>query len=171
MKLTKKLMWKIVIELWEWMEETGSAFKSDWPGWEKYGFMYYHCPFCEYYRTSSHDDCSGCPIDFCDNHAFGDWNNANTDADRKKYAGLFLEQLKEERKMNITEQINAVVDAREKAREATNAKVVTFVKWEEEHAAVIKVAEEAEERVREAEALLRELTLQDYAETGNKARL
>jgi len=45
----------------------------------------------------------------------------------------------------LKEQINAVVDAREKAREATNAKVVTFVKWEEEHAAVIKVAEEAEE--------------------------
>ena len=92
MKLTKKLMWKVVIELWEWMTKTGSAYKGDWPGWEKYWNMAFHCPFCLYY-----DDCNKCPINHCTKFAFGDWKKAQTKPDRKKYAGLFLAQLKEVR--------------------------------------------------------------------------
>ena len=92
MRLTKKLMWKIAIELWEWMAKTGSQVKGQWPGWEKYGSIPFNCPFCEFY-----DDCSDCPIYHCDKYAFGDWEDAETKEDRKKYAALFLEQLKEVR--------------------------------------------------------------------------
>ena len=102
MKLTKKLMWKVVIELWEWMTETGSDCKGDWPGWEKYGNMKSRCPFCEYgfrHRKRRQSPCEFCPIDDCVNDfAFGDWaDGAYTKPARKKYAGLFLAQLKEVR--------------------------------------------------------------------------
>ena len=69
----------------------------------------------------------------------------------------------------LLEQIKAVAQARKIKEGATKAKVETFVRWEEEHKDVIEAAEEAEETVKEAEALLRELTLQAYAETGDKA--
>ena len=91
MRLTKKLMWKIVIELWEWLAEDGSRIKRQWPRWEKYGYMEANCPFCEYY-----DACKNCPINYCTStiFAFANWQHTETDIDRKKYAGLFLEQLK-----------------------------------------------------------------------------
>ena len=102
MRLTKKLMWQIVIELWEWLAEDGSRRKMGWPGWEKYGDMRAHCPLCEYgFRNLKRYDrlvCGRCPIWNCsEDFAFGRWTRAKTKTDRKKYAGLFLEQLKEVR--------------------------------------------------------------------------
>ena len=98
MRLTKKLMWKVVIELWEWMTETGSFSKYKWPGWKEYGKMDAFCPLCEYYNMQHHGSCTSCPIDFCiDDYAYGKWDEAKTKLTRKKYAGLFLAQLKEVR--------------------------------------------------------------------------
>lgn len=92
MRLTKLKALDITIELWEWMAETGSDYKGDWPGWEKYGTMGNDCALCEY----TEGNCPDCPINSCYvDFFYGEWDDALTKADRKKYAGLFLEQLKE----------------------------------------------------------------------------
>lgn len=98
MKLTKKKALDITIELWEWMAETGSDYKGDWHGWEKYWVMANNCALCECYAIQRSEDggCGECPIQNCeDDFAYGKWDGAKTKPTRKKYAGLFLEQLKE----------------------------------------------------------------------------
>ncbi len=96
MRLTKKKAFDISIELWQWLAEDGSRRKSQWPGWGKYGKNSWECALCLYYDTRG--SCKACPISSCiTDFAFGDWEKALTVPDRKKYAGLFLEQLKEKR--------------------------------------------------------------------------
>lgn len=104
MRLTKKRALDISIELWEWMAKTGSNYKGDWPGWEKYGEMFNYCPLCEYAGAVKIETnrCKKCLLKW---GAFGcerqgesqylKWDDALTKADRKKYAGLFVKQLKE----------------------------------------------------------------------------
>ena len=102
MILTKKKAIEISIELWEWMAETGAEDKHMWEGWKKYGRMCAHCPLCEYVtrRDAAFRNCLSCPLASyslknCYLSAFADWTEAKTEVDRKKYAKLFLEQLRE----------------------------------------------------------------------------
>ncbi len=98
MKLSEKEALDIAIELWGWMTETGSDNKEDWPGWEKYGRMLLSCPLCKYCLEELCQECKDCIIYSCVNdYAFGKWEVAKTKSSRKKYAGLFLAQLKEVR--------------------------------------------------------------------------
>ena len=98
MRLTKKKALDISIELWGWMAETGSYNKWDWPEWEKYGEMKSTCPLYEYYLRRKHGGCRSCPLNYCtDDPAFRGWLDATTTKCNKKFAGLFLEQLKEKR--------------------------------------------------------------------------
>ena len=100
MKLTKKKAIEISIELWTFLAETGGQ-KLDWNGWNKYGYMSASCPLCEYSRGL----CKSCPYykKFKPCCSLGDkpvtiydyWEAAKTLETRKKYAKLFLEQLKE----------------------------------------------------------------------------
>lgn len=105
MILTKKKALAITIELWEWLAETGKG-KGSWSGWDKYGRMGAYCPVCEY--AARHDrrfGCEGCPIKdkfgSCYSTYYRYWEDADTTDDseysdnRKKYATLFLEQLRQ----------------------------------------------------------------------------
>ncbi len=107
MRLTRKQAIELSIELWEWLAETGNK-KGDWPGWENYDVSCTkNCFLCEYdnRRTSPYcfDDYNLCR--FCPYYAqFGDCDTGaspyslwHTDSDinsRKKYAKLFLAQLR-----------------------------------------------------------------------------
>ena len=110
MKLTRKKSIELCIELWTWLAETGKR-KSDWPGWKKYKSLTkgiedaVWCWFCLYnnrkQRKEQWDaDCRSCPYfkqyNFCSNREqpFADWFDAKTPRTRKKYAKLFLEQIK-----------------------------------------------------------------------------
>lgn len=104
MKLTKEQAIDYSIELWEWLAETGK-YKEDWPEWGKFGKVDSHCFLCGYDTYSQAmlkdeaDDCI-CPY----NDKFGGcadedtpfqlWCSAETIKERKKYAKLFLEQLR-----------------------------------------------------------------------------
>ncbi|KKL55401.1 hypothetical protein LCGC14_2255790 [marine sediment metagenome] len=96
MKLTKKKAIDISIELWAWLAETGKK-KPNWTGWEKYGEMKNRCPLCEY----ANKDCVNCSyykrFEHCMERAgiYQRWLYAVKTSTRKKYASLFLEQLKE----------------------------------------------------------------------------
>jgi len=68
----------------------------------------------------------------------------------------------------LKEQIEIVAAARQDAQAYSEAKSVELEKWEEKHKDLLDNAFNANEFVREEEARLRELTLQAYAETGNK---
>lgn len=102
MKLTKKKAIEISIELWTWLAETGKR-KYEWHGWEKYGEMQCDCPLCEYslIKKEVHDCLGKCPyyekFGFCfgGDSVWHKWNFAQAPRTRKKYAKLFLEQLKE----------------------------------------------------------------------------
>lgn len=105
MILTKEKAIEIAIELWTFLAETGEQFKRSWPGWEKYEAMDCHCPLCEYaYREALRTEksqCFFCPYD----KMFGGccykgspydmWEGVKTKRAKKKYASLFLEQLKQ----------------------------------------------------------------------------
>ena len=93
MKLTKKKAIEISIELWTWMADTGRKCKRSWTGWEKYGRMQDDCALCEYTKEPL-DACNDCPTD-CYESAFYDWRKAENKGERKKYAALFLAELKE----------------------------------------------------------------------------
>lgn len=96
MRLSRKRAIELCIELWTWLAETGK-FKKDWPGWKKYTALHY-CWFCEYSEQKADNLCDECPLggDYmeCNNLYFCKWKMAKTDKDRKKYAGLFLEQIR-----------------------------------------------------------------------------
>ncbi len=102
MRLTKKKSMEICIELWTYLAETGNE-KKDWPGWERYGKMDAGCPLCHYaYQHQPEEEVRcNCPLDRspfngCYSTYYGDWYYFENDKwDRKKYAGLFLKQLKE----------------------------------------------------------------------------
>lgn len=69
----------------------------------------------------------------------------------------------------LQEQIKVVAKARRIYNGACLAKKLSYDKWVDDNVGLIASVVEVEERVREAEASLRELTLQAYAETGDKA--
>lgn len=108
MRLTKKKAIEIVIELWTWLAETGCERKIEWTEWDKYGEMENDCPLCQYRNQSkrhTHGYCPTCPyykmygccytpggLGFT---LYEEWEVAGTKTERKKYAKLFLEQLKQ----------------------------------------------------------------------------
>jgi len=65
-------------------------------------------------------------------------------------------------------QIKAVAEARQLAQEASEAKNKALQEWQEQNKPLIEDALSKGQCVFEAEIKLRELTLQAYAETGNK---
>lgn len=104
MRLTKKKAIEISIELWTWLAETGAEYKWDWSDWGKYGKMHSSCAFCEYSQRQAKLSEGRC--DYCSYYQqfggcclagtpYDNWDVAETDETRKKYAGQFLEQLKE----------------------------------------------------------------------------
>ena len=117
MRLTRKKAIELCIELWTWLAKTGKL-KEDWPKWEEYSKKYgsddiyspvcNHCWFCEYscQRSSSMLlNCKFCPYRIKYGHChsnkkdvlnhYGHWFEAKTPRTRKKYAKLFLEQIKQ----------------------------------------------------------------------------
>ncbi len=99
MRLTKKKAIELSIEQWEWLAETGK-YKSEWPGWEKYGNVFFGCFLCARHLEEEGSDCQTCPLykeyGYCSDGKshFAAWDKAKTESTRKKYAKLFLEQLK-----------------------------------------------------------------------------
>ncbi len=104
MKLTRKKAIELCIELWTWLAKTGKE-KDEWPEWGKYGQTEFYCWFCEYdvqRRDRNKKEvmcCSCCPIGYglngCIKHThYIDWATAKTPRSRKKYAKLFLAQIK-----------------------------------------------------------------------------
>jgi len=69
----------------------------------------------------------------------------------------------------LKEQINAVVEAREKAQEATTRRTEAYQKWVEVNQPLIDNESNAKSACQEAEVKLREMALETYAETGEKA--
>jgi len=106
MKLTRKQSICRSIELWTDLAETGID-KGEWDGWEKYGNdIWGDCFLCEYatYRAgASKGACKHCPyyqkFGYCQEDEkptyYDKWESAKTKRTRKKYAKLFLEQLKQ----------------------------------------------------------------------------
>ena len=99
MKLSRKKAIELCIELWEWLAKTGK-FKGEWPEWKKYGEVDGYCWFCEYVEQRG-GGCMFCPL--MKKLGFGcgqidcfysKWEDAETPQTRKKYAKLFLEQIK-----------------------------------------------------------------------------
>ncbi len=105
MKLTRKKAIELCIEMWTWLAETGKR-KFEYPFPEeqlKYAGNDYpeaHCWFCEYCLQHKDDNCKGCPLGGdpndpeCDKLAYDKWDEAQTPRTRKKYAKLFLGQIK-----------------------------------------------------------------------------
>ncbi len=107
MRLTKRKAIEISIELWEWLAKTGKQ-KSEWDGWNKYGHMWNSCALCEYrdqFKPRGYGLCPTCPYykmyGCC--YTMGEkpatpydkWEIAKTAEAHKKYAKLFLTQLRE----------------------------------------------------------------------------
>jgi len=110
MRLSRKEAIELCIELWTWLAKTGKR-KWEWPRWDKYGEVENLCFFCKY-RTQQfwrypnlslknpEGFCRHCPLTsigvFCmKSDSFYDiWFNAKTPETRKKYAKLFLKQIK-----------------------------------------------------------------------------
>lgn len=105
MKLTRRKAIKWSIELWQWLAETGSDVKKDWPGWKRKTFQDEHitldCFLCKkYYKI----ECIGCPLKIkekgcCreDNkaHPYVKWFNANFEEERKEAAKNMVKILQE----------------------------------------------------------------------------
>jgi len=97
MELTREEAVDISVELWTWLAETGESHKSKWEGWNKYGEMELDCPLCEY-STRCESDCpyhlkfGSC---MTPDSPFERWTHSSGTKVCKKYAKLFLEQLKE----------------------------------------------------------------------------
>lgn len=69
----------------------------------------------------------------------------------------------------LKEQIKIVAEARLKAQQASEAKTVARVEWENQNRELLDDVARTQAVCLDAEAKLRELTLQAYTETGNKA--
>ena len=110
MRLTRKKAIELCIELWEWLAKTGKI-KSEWPEWVKYENIECDCWFCEYqvrqemrYPTANHygknGTCRYCPLTTInvaceqDGTLYRKWDASITPQNRKKYAKLFLEQIR-----------------------------------------------------------------------------
>jgi hypothetical protein len=109
MRLSRNEAIELCIDLWSWLAKTGNR-KCNWPEWEKYRHIVASCFFCEYqeqqcrkYKPEDELDekevCRYCPLkklgkDCMELH-YGEWEKSPTIKDRKKYAKLFLEQIKQ----------------------------------------------------------------------------
>ena len=104
MKLTERHAIEKSIELWTWLAETGNR-KGDWDGWGEWkGELQKHCFLCEYslQEGGGYPGCLHCPYyakyDERCFPKFGspylEWENARSEHDKKKYAKLFLNELK-----------------------------------------------------------------------------
>lgn len=69
----------------------------------------------------------------------------------------------------LKEQIAVVADARRWAQEASEAKTTARIEWEDNNRELFDTATATAQLVSDTEAKLRELTLQAYEQTGNKA--
>jgi len=69
----------------------------------------------------------------------------------------------------LKEQVQIVAKARQAREKAVKAKNLAFTEWADQHKTLLDTFNSTAQQVREAEAKLRELTLQVYEETGNKA--
>jgi len=69
----------------------------------------------------------------------------------------------------LKDQINEVVEAREKAREANSQRVASYNKWVEANQLLLDNEKDAKADCQEAEEKLREAALQIYAKVGDKA--
>ncbi|MCK5016912.1 MAG: hypothetical protein KAS32_07550 [Candidatus Peribacteraceae bacterium] len=113
MRLTRKKAIELCIELWEWCAKTGKR-KGGWPGWEKYDVAIEHHSYCWFCYYDNHTEVGGkrarggecifCPYRkkfgyHCNNDGpqtlFNKWDDAKTPRTRKKYAKLFLNQIKD----------------------------------------------------------------------------
>ncbi len=65
-------------------------------------------------------------------------------------------------------QIKVVAESRGLAQEASERKAEAYQKWLDDHSQLLANESEARNHCQEAEVTLRELTLQAYAETGDK---
>ena len=108
MQLTREDSIRIAIELWTWLAETGAGHKINWDGWKEYGEMGCDCPLCEYSWQEKEPDvvpgavCNDyCPYYqkfgacFVPGKLYNRWGTVVTTESKKKYAALFLEQLKQ----------------------------------------------------------------------------
>ncbi len=71
--------------------------------------------------------------------------------------------------MTITERINVVVEAREKARELKSQRDTLLEEWNKANQVLFDTLTQAGAEVAEAEDKLREMAVAQYAETGEKA--
>ena len=112
MRLTRKKAIELCIELWTKLAKTGSKYKSRAIRWTDYitrkeANESEYCWLCIYNnrkarKPQSTSECSfACPYyqvyDFYARRTdtpYNKWYSANTRSDRKKYAKLFLEQIK-----------------------------------------------------------------------------
>ena len=69
----------------------------------------------------------------------------------------------------LKEQIQVVAKARKEAQEAMEAKNASYADWENNNRALLEAVANTRQWTNDAEDMLRKLTLQVYAETGNKA--
>ena len=109
MRLTRKKAIELTAKQWDRLAKTGSKNKAKAMKWE--GIISEveatdcnYCWLCLYNnrkqnKSNDNCDCSECP--YCEKHtlcmcsSYVDWLNAPTKEDRKKYAKIFLEQIKE----------------------------------------------------------------------------
>ena len=69
----------------------------------------------------------------------------------------------------LREQIKIVIGARQKSQQVSEAKKFSLGKWEQENLTLLNEVALTTQQTSEAEDRLRELTLEAYAKTGNKA--
>ena len=69
----------------------------------------------------------------------------------------------------LEEQIKVVIEARETARKTSEAKKLLYDEWQKQNGELLDSVSENNHIVSDEEAVLRALTLQAYAETGDKA--
>ncbi len=86
---------------------------------------------------------------------------ADKHTQNKKGGNKMIEQLKE--------QIKVVAEVRQRAQNALAVKTACQREWVAENKDMLDIVVAVAQEVTEAEVTLRELTLQAYAETGNKA--
>ncbi len=117
MRLTRKKAIELCILLWTWLAKTGKK-KENWPEWAKYDVVIEHHSYCWFCYYDNHTEAGGkrarggecifCPYRkkfgyHCNDDGydednpqtlFNKWDEAETLRTRKKYAGLFLKQIK-----------------------------------------------------------------------------
>lgn len=100
MRLTRKKAIELCIKLWTWCAKTGER-KEEWPEWEKYDSICCDCWFCEYDEQKRKTvKCTKCIFPGkksfrCEDMiSYQRWEQAKTPRTRKKYAKLFLAQIK-----------------------------------------------------------------------------